>query len=273
MYSGTTFRNKSGRIMGVHQKIDKVARRHLTTLVPQDVFFPGIKQILHFEGKNGPDGIKRKSPAVDEPWHFIDPNDPNDTALLGMVDEHLDNLTLAILRRDTQRAAFEAAWMAHAVTDGLTPAHHYPLEQVLKELRGGEGLETRTSLIKKNLMSGGSTVATAKNTWKFWGAKGAMTMHIAFETGVASVVPYQRFSSAVPSDDDIRLVTDNDYRYALYVFVQQVAAMKIFERFIRDGWTNDLARQVNRQLMPIIIKAVILGWLEAIRRAEDMKKR
>ena len=32
-------------------------------------------------------------------------------------------------------AAFEAAWLAHAVTDGFTPAHHEPLEEQLEGLR------------------------------------------------------------------------------------------------------------------------------------------
>ena len=64
MYSGTTFRVKSGRIMGTHQKIDRVAHRHLQAFLPTGHNFPTTRQILHFEGKNGPDGIKKKSPEI-----------------------------------------------------------------------------------------------------------------------------------------------------------------------------------------------------------------
>ena len=73
MYSGSTMTLLSGRMMGVHQKIDRIARKQLTQIVGKTRLFPGIRKILHFEGQNGPDAIKRKSPARDEPWHFYSP--------------------------------------------------------------------------------------------------------------------------------------------------------------------------------------------------------
>ena len=97
---------------------------------------PTTREILHFEGNNGPDGIKRKSPSVDEPWHYIDPANPNDRALAGMINDHYVNLVQALRDANRVRAAFEAAWMAHAITDGLTPAHHYPLSDKIEELWG-----------------------------------------------------------------------------------------------------------------------------------------
>src|SRR5690606_10212914 len=135
MYSGTTLRNKSGRVMGVHQRIDRLARRGLMTLLPKRSYFPTAREILHFEGLNGPDGIKRKSPGQDEPWHYLDPADLEDNGLRTMIADHMYNLTVALTNDNRQRAAFEAAWLAHAITDGLTPAHHYPLEEKLEELR------------------------------------------------------------------------------------------------------------------------------------------
>jgi hypothetical protein len=50
--------------MGAHQKIDRTARNLLEHLAPACPF-PRTKTILHFEGNNGPDAIKRKSPAKD----------------------------------------------------------------------------------------------------------------------------------------------------------------------------------------------------------------
>ena len=134
MYSGTTLRNKSGRLMGVHQKIDRVARKHVSKFPDYEDRFPSIKTILQFEGKNGPDGIKRKSPSIDEPWHFIDPTNIENSPLITVIEQHLSNLTAALTSNNTERAAFEAAWLSHAITDGLTPAHHYPLEEKLTEL-------------------------------------------------------------------------------------------------------------------------------------------
>jgi hypothetical protein len=74
--------------MGAHQKIDRVARRRLDQLLNEGIFFPPIRTILHFEGKNGPDGIKRKSPAKDEPWHYFDPFSDTDTQLIELIHDH-----------------------------------------------------------------------------------------------------------------------------------------------------------------------------------------
>ncbi len=63
MYSGTTLTRFSGRVIGTHQKVDRVARKQLATLVKNRNIFPSATKILVFEGKNGPDAIKRKSPA------------------------------------------------------------------------------------------------------------------------------------------------------------------------------------------------------------------
>ena len=96
MYSGTTLHGKSGNLVGAHQKFDRVARRFVTKL-RGDGAFPPIGEILHFEGNNGPDGIKRKSPGNDEPWHFWNPADENDDDLLGYIQQHYDSLVIASL--------------------------------------------------------------------------------------------------------------------------------------------------------------------------------
>ena len=267
MYSGTTFRSRSGNLMGVHQKIDRVARRHLTALFEDDVTFPTAKQILHFEGNHGPDGIKRKSPGQDEPWHFIDPKNTADTALLDVIDRHIANLAAALSSGEQERAAFEAAWLAHAITDGLTPAHHFPFEERLEQIRGEE-MATRNSIIKKGLMPGDTVKSRLKNNWEFWGAKGLMTMHAGFEAGVASVVPYQRFMDGKPSEVEIKQVLRVGFRPYYVSVLHEVASLKMYENFAKTGWTTKLARQTNQQLMPLIIRAVVLGWLVAARGSQ-----
>src|SRR5687767_1959302 len=122
MYSGSTLTKYSGRVMGAHQKIDRVARRHLGKIVRDNRVFPASRTILQFEGKNGPDGIKRKSPARDEPWHYYDPFNETDTQLTDLIQEHYDKLVAELKVHNRERVAFEAAWLAHALVDGLTPA-------------------------------------------------------------------------------------------------------------------------------------------------------
>lgn len=268
MYSGTTFRTKSGRVMGVHQRIDRMAKRQIRGLLPRHMQFPTIAQILHFEGLNGPDGVKRKSPAKDEPWHYINPEDPNDTMLLDMIDEHIENMTNALAAKNMERAAFEAAWMAHAITDGLTPAHHYPLEAKLEELRGGQGLETRITAKEKIVLPGTTKRHQLKNNWEFWGAKGVMTTHFSFELGVAMAI------SGAPLDEhqfghhDITRLYKDDFRTIYYEIIQKIHKLGMYDEFHKKGWTRHLASETKHILVPLIIKCVCLGWYSAVLKAE-----
>jgi hypothetical protein len=271
MYSGTTFRTKSGRVMGVHQKIDRVAHRHITTHIPESSKFPAIHEILHFEGLNGPDGIKRKSPAKDEPWHYIDPNDPTDRAIVDMINDHIYNLARALRENNTERAAFEAAWMAHAIVDGLTPAHHYPLEEKLEELRGGEGLETRRTTKDKLLLPGKTRRMQLRNNWEFWGAKGVMTTHLAFELGVATTIAPLRFEDSAPDDKEFERVANVGFETVFFDTLRVVADLKMYEEFAKVGWTRHLARETRNVLVPNIIRTVTLAWYQAVQLAGHKK--
>ena len=81
-----------------HQKLDTVARRHLGKILPDNSYFPNIKQILYFEGKNGPDSAKYKKQKKggEQPWHFINPYDPRDTNLHKEIQYHYDSLVTAL---------------------------------------------------------------------------------------------------------------------------------------------------------------------------------
>lgn len=260
MYSGTTLHHKSGNVLGVHQKINKVAYR-LATDYGQD-FFPTRKDILHFEGKNGPDGIKRKNPGADEPWHFIDPENPREDGLLDQIKHHERSLREALKAKDEQKAAFEAAWLSHAIVDGLTPAHHFPLEDHLEELRG-EPKETRDSVRKKLLIPGEGKREKIKNNWEFWGAKGVMTSHVLFELGVASAITPLRAGKLELSSDEIGRVKELGIEKIFLENLQKIADLGMYETFNQKGWTPTLARQTKKQLIPIIIKTVALSWIYA----------
>ncbi|NLA42794.1 hypothetical protein GX865_01375 [Candidatus Saccharibacteria bacterium] len=266
MYSGTTFRIKSGRVMGVHQRIDRVAKRQLRPFIPSSLKFPTLYQILHYEGLNGPDGIKRKSPAKDEPWHYINPEDPNDTALLDMIDEHISNMGKALRSKNVERAAFEAAWMAHAITDGLTPAHHYPLESKLEELRCGEGIETRTTTKEKILLPGKTRRHQLENNWEFWGAKGVMTTHFNFELGVATTISTAKLTTMAHAfnGDDIIQLEKYGFRDLYLNILSEIHSMGMYDEFQKKGWTRHLAKETKQDLIPLIIKAVVMGWYAAI---------
>lgn len=247
--------------MGVHQRIDRLARRELADLLgSKNHSFPLIRTILHFEGLNGPDGIKRKSPGQDEPWHYIDPHNPEDLRLRKMITDHMYNLTKALCENNDQRAGFEAAWLAHAITDGLTPAHHYPLEEKLEELRNGEGLETRNTPRKKLVLPGKTRRHQLANNWEFWGAKGVMTTHFMFEWGIATTMAAGKLPNTTPSSIEMKRLDQEGFMPMFDEVLQRIANLGLYEEFHKVGWTRRLARETKESLLPEIIRTVSLAW-------------
>jgi hypothetical protein len=265
---------KSGRIIGAHQKIDRVARRHFEQYVSRAVKFPGITTILRFEGINGPDGIKLKSPGVDEPWHFIDPANQEDNQLRNDISMHIKNLAVALEANDQVRAGFEAAWLAHAVVDGLTPAHHEPDDEIFKELR--ESTSEKKTVRSKLVMPGnGSAKEFVKNNWEHWGAGGTMTTHTMFEAGVATTIKALKFENAVPSSNDMVRVKKEGFLVLFNEALTSVTALEMYDTYKRKGWTRKIAQQTRNVLVPIIIQTVILAWFaayyEALRKKENKR--
>lgn len=268
MYSGTTLKGSKhfDAWFGAHQKIDRTARRHLLELMP-DAYFPRRKTIMRFEGLDGPDGIKRKTPAQDEPWHYFDPTDPDDTQLLDIIDGHYEQLVKALREKNEARAGFEAAWLAHAVVDGLTPAHHYPYEEELIRLRGGEGIETRTSPKDKVIMPGDNLPQVLSRNWQMWGDKGLLATHIAFEMGVAVVITPLRLHSAQAGATDLQQAIKLGVRRLFVERARQINRLELYQQFYRSGWTPHIATQVRRQLVPTMVNTVTLIWYLAVMEA------
>lgn len=264
MYSGTTLTKYSGRIIGAHQKIDSISRRHLAKILPDNEVFPKIRRILAFEGKNGPDGIKRKSPSKDEPWHFFDPFDDDDSVLVGLISGHYNELVKQLKSDNKEKIAFEAAWLAHALVDGLTPAHHYPYESEMSEIRGGAGQETRNTVKHKIFMPGETRREKFKNNWKMYGPKGLFSTHGFFEMGVASILKPLAFGEAVPTDREIKLVNKIGAIELFKRSAREIAILDMYDNYYKKGWTPKLAWQVRHKLGPVIVQTVTLAWYQAL---------
>ncbi|HSX31131.1 MAG TPA: hypothetical protein VLE99_04395 [Candidatus Saccharimonadales bacterium] len=269
MYSGSTLKplKRFDAWFGAHQKIDRAARQNLSRLLIGGVRFPNRKEIVRFEGIDGPDGIKRKTPAQDEPWHYFDPENADDTQLLEIIAEHYTQLVAALRSGNDPRASFEAAWLAHAVVDGLTPAHHYPYEEELIRLRGGEGIETRTSPKDKLVMPGDTLPQKLSNNWQMWGDKGLLATHIAFELGVAVLATPLRFKETLPTPAELRKVQKQGVQKLFVSRAQQIDKLQLYEQFYQSGWTPRLARAVRHELMPTIVNTVTLVWYAAATEA------
>lgn len=267
MYSGTTLTKYSGLILGAHQRIDRVAHRHLAKIIGSKSEFPRIRTIISFEGKNGPDGIKRKSPAKDEPWHYYNPFDDTDIMLISLIQDHYKELVRQLKKGNTERAAFEAAWISHAIVDGLTPAHHYPYEEKLIEIRG-EGIETRTTVRQKIIMTGSTRRESMKNNWKMWGPKGLLTTHGLFEIGLATIIAPLHFGEAKPSSADIKKIEEIGPAEWFKRAAREIAILGMYESYYEKGWTPKLAWQVRHRLAPSMVQAVTLTWYSAMKDAK-----
>ena len=262
MYSGTTVGKRSGNLMGTHQRIDRIARKHLRKIIKDDTVFPSIKHILSFEGDNGPDGVKRKSPSIDEPWHYIDPKKMHDVTLIDMIDDHIQNLAVALKGRNESRASFEAAWLAHAIVDGLTPAHHFPLADKIEELFGIPHHE-RLTVKDKNIIKGTGRRDTLAKNWEYWGSGGVFSSHALFEFGVMTAMVGRSYPSTI-TDDDLVDVSLRGYRAVFLEALESVFELDVFELFKTQGWNWRVARIIHKQLIPTINKAVVLGWYAAV---------
>lgn len=268
MYSGSTLTNASGNIIGAHQKIDRSARKVLRSLGEFNNF-PESKLILHFEGRNGPDSAKAKLDGEDAPWHFYDPFDPDDGQLIVQIEEHYAKLVESLKNNNKARSAFEAAWLSHALVDGLTPAHHYPYEQELEVLRG-EGKETRDTITKKIFITGGSPSETIQKNWKMWGSKGLFTTHALFEIGASMIIAPMSYLIARPSKYDVKKIDSIGLSEYFKRIAREIALFDMYENFYRRGWTIKLAQEIRKELAPRMAKTVTLAWLMASREAEKI---
>lgn len=256
-------------IFHAHQKLDRVAYKHLKDLMPAQSFFPKISTVLHFEGPNGPDAPKLKNHEhVEQPWHFIDPLDITDTLLHGMIDDHYNELVKALRLRDEVRSGFEAAWLAHALVDGLTPAHHYPYEKELAELRGSDRT-TRKGLLGRAYVKGDTIRDSLLRSFKLVGPKGLLTSHALFEAGAYAVMAPLQLKRALPSAKDIEVISTHGIVGLFQQLAGEIAELRLFERYTVGGWTQRLSRDIRQQLAPRMVRAILLAWYSAANEASQ----
>jgi hypothetical protein len=269
MFSRHIFPDKQTEKIATHQRLDRAARRQIVGHLPRDLSFPTAREIIHFEGMNGPDGLaSKKGKLEDEPYQFIQP-DFVDDRLLVHVKHHLHNLHEAAKNNDRVRMSFEAAWMAHMVVDGLSPPHHEPFKQQLQDLDTRETDELVNRLSRIVTPSTNIKQFVVLN-WKRLGPRGIGTNHIMFEMGVEFLtMPDSPKHMAVPLDkDDVKRAKAGEYIEMLRESIKYIDSYKMFKRYEKSGWTEDLARDVRDVMVPEMVKMVTLGWLAGIYKGE-----
>lgn len=266
MYSGFITSKRSVSAVGVHQRFNKVAYKMVEPFLAHGGF-PSITQINHFEGINGPDGLKTKSPGENEPSHLYDPYD-DDGPIPDLISTHYVLLVKKLKQRDMIGSAFEAAWLSHYVVDGLTPAHHFPLDKHLQEHGFKKNERGRYVVERKGL----THVDIVRKAWKVVGGKGLLTTHFNFEMGVATVILGHKIRVKL----DCSKIAEASKDGAVEFFKKEaleIAEMNLYEKFYRFGWTPEIARKTKKELASRIVHDVGIIWLLAyLESGEELVK-
>ncbi len=255
-------KNRSGRIIGTHQKLDRIARKALSKLLKKNDYFPSAKEIVYFEGMRGPDGLKRKCPGVDEPTHFIIP-DNDDKKLLTQVLDCQENLKKALKEENIERAAFEASWLAHYLVDALTPAHHFPLTDKKEELMSEKEYYEIFGHELRQIMRGDSPLETVKNNWTYYGKNGHMTKHFFFEYKIARILNTMKTKKLLPKLTKKEL-ENNNLEKEFYTSVNKIYSLNLYNRYKDLGWTGKIDQEVKKILLPEIVKLITIAWYSCI---------
>lgn len=254
MYAGFITHRHAFKPLGVHQRLD-LAAYHMVERYFAPGGFPPIKQVLHFEGPNGPDGLKVKSPGQADPAHFYDPiADAGQVPQL--ITEHYQKLVAALRAHDQVRSAFEASWLAHYVVDGLTPAHHQLVDEAIVELQGGE-VPVKGRL--KYLARGSGAL---KKNWAVWGGNGVWATHHNFELGIAMSLVGKSLKGQL---DEVKLAQARQIGPLAFFKAEAkaIAKLDIYEQFKAKGWTAQIGVVMNNQVIPRSAQAVAIIWLLA----------
>jgi len=263
MYAGFITPKQVVHQIGIHQRLDGAAYKMIKPYLPA-ASFPSLKQIIQFEGYNGPDGLKSKSglkyKTKDDPnpSHLYDP--ATDTGEIPLhIANHYTSLVDCLSAGDIIRASFEASWLAHYIGDGLTPAHHYPLEDKIAEA---------ATHAQVHLAAGDSAkfAGLLRKNWAIWGAKGHLSTHFNFELGVAFALLLFPLKAEF-SEHELAIAREQGPVEYFKSQARAVAALNLYDRFYREGWTNDLAVTVKNVLAPRTSRAIGLIWLLAFLEA------
>ncbi len=270
MYAGFITPKRVVKSAGIHQRLDTAAYKMIERYLPDDAF-PALADILNFEGYNGPDGLNSKiglspkglkSESETEhdhnPSHLYDPI--SDTGEVPThIQNHYDGLVRCLIEGDMVRGAFEAAWLAHFVGDGLTPAHHFPLEAKIAEAAAKAAPQFGDGNMSK-------FTAFVKRNWDIWGAKGHMSTHQNFELGIVFALLIFPIRPELDDQELSRARTLGPVEY-FKGEAREVASLDLYDRFYKEGWNNDIATTIKKVLAPQTACTIGLIWLLALLEA------
>lgn len=230
-------------IAGTHQKLDREAYRILAPMI-NTRHFPRRKAILNFEGYGGPDGMKLKGAGKYTTDHLWDPI--NEIGFLpDWIAVHYTHLVAALKAHDYVEAAFHAGYMAHYLTDSLTPAHHLSYKLIAEEY---------------------AEASKFKRRWKAWGTKGWKSAHFAFESGISTATLFSPLRTKFDLDL-AEAIRSQGIQHVVRDESLKIARLGLYEDFLKNGWTAKLAKVVKATVVPRIPQLIAAAWLAAYSEA------
>jgi hypothetical protein len=96
------------------------------------------------------------------------------------------------------------------------------------------------------------------------GPKGLLMSHTAFEGGAYAIIMPLQLKRAFPNVEEIETIREIGVPAYFQRLAREVAALDLYKRFCRLGWTPKLARSVRREMAPRMVMAVTLAWYSAL---------
>lgn len=245
MNSGFITHLTKGRLLnsvGTHQKFDRTAYGLIKHKIESGKF-PSRAQIINFEGSGGPDGLKFKGNYTTD--HMWDPVNKIGQ-LPTWIEIHYNNLVKALRDDDIVKAAFEAGFMAHYLTDSLTPAHHLSHKFILEEYEG-----------KKH-----------RKRWKIYGHKGILSTHVAFESGISSAIFFNPIKVEFDAKLFSRIKKDGIKDVVMHESLA-ISKLNIYDQYLRRGWNTKLVKVIKATVVKRIPQLIAATWLAAYQEAHN----
>ena len=122
----------------------------------------------------------------------------------------------------------------------------------------------RSSIKEKNIIKGHNRRDTVSKNWQYWGKNGVFMNHFMYEFGVAAAIVRDNFGPITISDDDITALKKDGYAATFKDLMSQVVQLGTYERYSSEGWSRQLANTIRTDLVPLIVRGVVLGWYQSI---------
>lgn len=243
MDSGFISHISKGKLLnsvGTHQKFDRTAYDLLKDRIGKGKF-PAQSMILKFEGAGGPDGLKFKGKYnTDHMWDPVNKIGHLPT----WIEINYKNLIKALKAGDMIKASFEAGFMAHYLTDSLTPAHHLSHKFILEEYEN-----------KKY-----------RKRWKIYGHKGILSSHVAFEAGISTAIMFTPIR--IEFDESLlKAIKKDGIKNVVMSESLDISKHNMYDAFLTKGWNAKLAKAIKSTVVKRIPQLIAAAWMAAYEEA------